>query len=277
MVRLRLLSVLVAALAALPLSGCLEGGPGPAGLAMASGLFDFTPIERGEPGAVPVEDCASLEQTLRSRALDQARIALDQGVREEYWGGGWFRGEAQLFAMEDSAAAPASGGSGTASASGAQVTGTNNQEQAADEADLVKTDGEWTYVLSAGVLHILRSRTVGSLERVTTVPFGHAWGGELLLERRDPADPADDRLLLILPGQTPPEDQPLAQQAVSGKTSGSASLGIGYWGGGMTRIVVLSLADRSAPRVEHEAWVDDTPSGTRLVDGAAHVVIQTWE
>ncbi|HJQ93802.1 MAG TPA: beta-propeller domain-containing protein, partial [Candidatus Thermoplasmatota archaeon] len=119
----------------------------------------------------------------------------------------------------------------------------------------------------------------GSLEPVTTAPFGYAWGGELILERRDPADPKDDRLLVVLPGQSPPEDQPLAQKA-SGRTAGSGgvSMDMAYWGGGgMTRIVVLSLADRAAPRIEHEAWVDGTSAGTRLVDGAAHVVIQTWE
>ena len=273
MVPLRLLSVLVAALAALPLSGCLEGGPGPGRLVMSTGLFDFTPIERGEPGAVPIEDCASLQQVLRQRALDQARISLDQGVREEYgwWGGGWLEGDMRV--AEDSMVAAGASADGSAPAAGAQVTGTNNQEQAADEADLVKTDGEWTYVLSAGVLHVLHSTTVGSLESVTTVPFGYAWGGQILLERRDPADPSDDRLLVILPGQSPPADQPLAQKA-AGVTADSRS-----WGGyaGMTRIVVLSLADRASPRIEHEEWVDGNPAGTRLVDGAAHVVVQTWE
>ena len=275
MVRVRLLPVLLAALAAVPLSGCLEGGPGPGALAMATGLFDFTPIERGEPGAVPVEDCASLQQTLRQRALDQARIALDQGVRSQHgWWGGWIGGD-RVMAVEDSAAAGPSAGSG-APTSGAQVTGTNNQEQAADEADIVKTDGLWTYVLSAGVLRILRSTTVGSLELVSTVPLGAAWGGELLLERRDPADPSDDRLLVVLPGQSPPEDQPLARKPAS---SGGAGVAMhGHWGGGgMTRILVLSLGDRADPRIEHESWVDGTPSGARLVDGAAHVVVQTWE
>lgn len=288
MVRVRptpILPVLLAVLTALPFAGCLESNPGPGGFVMASGLFDFTPIERGEPGAVPVADCPALEQTLRQRALDQARVALDQGIREEYgwgWGFGWRGGIAiDAVAMEDSASGAASGAPASAqsggsgySASGAQVTGTNNQEQAADEADLVKTDGEWTYVLSNGVLHILQSRTVGALREHATLSFGaNVWGGELILERRKASDPKDDRLVVILPNQSPPDDQPLARPS-DGGASVSDSM---YYGGSMTRIVVLSLADRADPRVEHEAWVDGQPMGTRLVDGVAHVVVQTWE
>jgi hypothetical protein len=280
MVRLRLASVLLAALLALPLSGCLEDSPGPGGLVMASGLFAFAAIDRDDPGAVAVEDCATLQDALKQRALDQARVALDQGVREEYagWGWGWrggLEGDVVAMSAEDSSqSAPASGQG--ASTNGAQVTGTNNQEQAADEADVVKTDGEWTYVLSHGVLHILQSRTVGALREHATLSFGNVWGGDLLLERRDPADLTDDRLLVVLPGQTPGEDQPLAQQALASGMSDSMGYGYGYFGS-MTRVVVLSLADRAKPTIEHEAWVEGQPSGTRLVDGVAHVVVQTWE
>ena len=280
MVRLRLVSVLLAGLVALPLSGCLEDNPGPGGFVMASGLFAFAPIDRDEPGAVAVEDCAALQEVLKQRALDQARVALDQGIREDYagWGWGWrggMEGDAVAMGAEssaDSAGAPASGKSAMPS-SGAQVTGTNNQEQAADEADVVKTDGEWTYVLSAGMLHILQSRSVGALREHATLSLGQAWGGDLILERRDPADPKDDRLLVVLPGQSPGEDQPLAQKALASGMPSSDD----YYGGGMTRVVVLSLADRAKPAIEHEAWVEGQPSGTRLVDGVAHVVVQTWE
>lgn len=273
MVRVRLLPVLVAALVAVPFSGCLGDGPGPAGLLMSSGLFPFTPIERGDPGATRIEDCAALQDVLRSRALDQARVALDQGVSQEYgwgWSRAWgFEGDVVAMAAEDSSQAGAS----APSSAGAQVTGTNNQEQAADEADLVKTDGEWTYVLSAGVLHILRSKTVGSLQEIASLSFGPAWGGELILERRDPDEAGDDRLLVVLPGQWPSEDQPLAR----GAGKGVAADAMRWGGGGMTRVVVLSLADRTDPAIEHETWIEGSPSGTRLVGGAAHVVVQTWE
>ncbi len=272
MVRLRLIPVLVATLLAVPLSGCLEDGPRPAGLLMSSGLFDFAPIERGDPGASRIEDCPDLQGVLRQRALDQARVALDQGVRQEGgWGWGWgLEGDVVAMAADS---AGSSRESPSLTSAGAQVTGTNNQEQAADEADLVKTDGEWTYVLSNGVLHILQSKTVGSLREVATMSFAPAWGGELILERRSLADPKDDRLLVILPGQWPADDQPLAQGASRGMSADSM-----YWGGGgMTRIVVLSLADRTNPIIEHETWVEGSPSGTRLIDGVAHVIVQTWE
>src|SRR5687768_15127925 len=88
---MRVLPLAFAALLALPLSGCLGDDGGRPPLLLASGLFPFTAVERGEPGAVPFEDCDALSDALARRALDQARIALDQGVTQGYdgWGWGW--------------------------------------------------------------------------------------------------------------------------------------------------------------------------------------------
>lgn len=258
------------ALLALPLSGCLGDGGGSPPLLLASGLFTFQAIERGDPGAEAFDDCAALRESLSRRALNQARITLDQGVtQEDGWGWGWRGGiEGDMVALAASdASAPSSGSSQAHSAAGAQVTGTNNQESAADEADLVKTDGEWTYVFANGLLHILHSDSVGDIAEVANVSFGPAWGGELLLERRILGDKSDDRLVLVLPGQPPQGDQPFLSAAIRDRASSN----------GMTRVVVLSLADRTAPEVMEDQWIEGSPSGARLVDGHAYVVVQSHE
>lgn len=261
------------ALLALPLSGCIGDGGRDPPLLMASGLFTFQAVERGDPGAVAFDDCAALRDTLAERALDQARIALDQGVTEQYgWGGGWaWRGGGlqvdAVMASEGADSASAATGSQRPSASGAQVTGTNNQESAADEADLVKTDGEWTYVLASGVLHILHSDRVGDVEEVSNMTFGQSWGGQLLLAQRSLADKSDDRLVLVLPSQMPEGDQPFLSSALRDSARYA----------GMTRVVVLSLTDREAPEVMEDQWIEGYANGARLVDGHAYVVVQTWE
>lgn len=253
----------VALLAVLPLAGCAGpgGGGGGGALLSASGLFALDPIVRGEPGADPVPDCATLHATLRDRALAQARVSLDQSVQND-------NGYHTLdFAVARSGAAELQAAdSAEHSHAGPQVTGTNNQEAAADEADLVKTDGEWTYVLARGALHILRLHGLGGLEQVATLPV-EGWGGELLLERRDPARADDDRLVLVVPGAAPAETDVLAQGAVRERLGWS----------GMTRVAVLSLADRANPIVEHETWVEGYPAGARLIDGVVYAVVQRWE
>jgi len=258
------LVLLLAALAALPLSGCLTDPHRPL-LLQASGIFPFHAKEPGAPGTQPISSCAELAGMLRERALEQARVLLDQAVQQQ----SWMRGEGDV-AVEavPMAADAAAGASGTRehSAAGAQATGTNNQETGADEGDLVKTDGEWSYVLSSGILHVLRSRTVGGLEEVGNVTLAEgASGGELLLERRAAADPKDDRLVAVLGGQSA-QGQMLVSDTAQQRTSGA-----------MTRVVVLSLADRKAPAIEQESWVEGAPQGARLVDGTAYVIVERQE
>lgn len=246
-----------------PWAGCLDDGV-PASVRV--GLFAFELVERGQPDPVPVRSCAELLGHLNGRAIDEARVYLAQSVANQYtyYGGG----DVMAVAAEDSTAA-ATGTASPKSAAQAQVTGTNNQEAAADEGDLVKTDGEWTYVLSGGVLHILRSKNVGDVEAYAEMDLGQAWGGELLLERRDARKASDDRLIVVLPWQSAPVESDANDAPKPGGLSISPA-------GGMTRILVLSLADRRSPQIEDEVWVEGEPRASRLVDGHAYVVVHTW-
>ena len=165
----------------LPLAGCLGGGPA----SVSPFVFDF--IERGDPTPVAADSCAELLDVLNERASLEARVRLDQSLDGGY----------RFFAFDDvavmeTAEMSADGGSTMAaapSARSAEVTGTNNQEAGADEADILKTDGEWTYVLQGGYLYVLRSSTVGNLTEVGRMAVGDHWGGQLLLEPAAPAAP----------------------------------------------------------------------------------------
>lgn len=264
---------LLATLLLLPLSGCLGGGP-----QASIGLFDLSGAIPDDPTPLPVPSCAVLLDALNQRALDEARAALEQSVEH----GGWYgMGDVAIgFAMADSSesmAAPSSSAGTSTGASGAstlrgagrQVTGTNNQETEADEGDLVKTDGTWTYVLTNdGVLHVLHHAALGDVERAARVVLGEgrSWGGgHLLLEPRGPGE-GDDRLVVLLPNSAP-DAQGLS--LLTSPMRDRASYG-------MTRILVLDVGDRTAPLVESETLIEGQPNGVRLIDGIAHVVVQRW-
>lgn len=257
---------LLATLLLLPLSGCLGGGP-----QASITLFDLSGAIPDDPTPLPVPSCAVLLGALNQRALDEARAALAQSI--EYGHGYYYASD---FAMADSsegmmtAAATSTGSSTGASGLARKVTGTNNQEGSADEGDLVKTDGTWTYVLTVdGALHVLHHAAIGDVERVARVALGQnqGWGGggHLLLEPRGPGE-GDDRLVVVLPNAAPDArglsilSEPMRQRAAYG----------------MTRILVVDVGDRSAPEVESETLIEGSPSGVRLVDGIAHVVVQRW-
>jgi hypothetical protein len=259
---------LLATLLLLPLSGCLGGGP-----QASITLFDLSGTIPSDPTPLPVPSCEVLLDALNKRALDEARAALAQSVENRYWGGG-FEGDV-VFAMADSSqglAMEASAPSGASSMRGAgrQVTGTNNQEGAADEGDLVKTDGTWTYVLTTdGHLNVLHHPGLGDVERAARVQLGQnqGWGGGgfLLLEPRGPGE-GDDRLVAVLPNAAP---DARGLSLLAGPMRERAAYG-------MTRILVLDVGDRTAPVVESETLIEGSPSGVRLVGGVAHVVVQRW-
>lgn len=260
----------LAMLLLLPLSGCLGGGP-----AATIPLFDLAGAIPDDPTPLPVPSCAVLLSALNQRALDEARAALAQSIENGHWYG--YGGDVAVdFMMADSAGAPgmsaAATGTSPSSPQGLtrKVTGTNNQEGSADEGDLVKTDGTWTYVLTTdGVLHVLHHAGLGDVERAARVVLGQnqGWGGGgfLLLEPRGPGE-GDDRLVVVLPNAAPEArglsilTEPMRQRAAYG----------------MTRILVLDVGDRSAPTITSETLIEGSPSGVRLVGGVAHVVVQRW-
>lgn len=260
----------VPALLLLPLAGCLGGGP-----AASVSLFDLRGTIADDPTPLPMPGCGVLLEALNRRALDEARAALEQSV-ENPWG--WYgRGDVLILedtssdamAAESSTAGGAAGGAGGpgGAALRRQVTGTNNQEALADEGDLVKTDGTWTYVLGQdGTLHVLRHEGVGDVEEVTNLRLDGGWGGgHLLLEARDTDDPDDDRLVVVMPNAQPPaDDVGLLAPAMRERAHS------------MARILVLDLEDRARPVVASDTFVEGHAAGVRLVDGVAHVVVQRW-
>ncbi len=105
-----------------------------------------------------------------------------------------FDSAADGAAVAQSAPAAAEGGESARAGGGDEFTGTNNQEEGVDEADLVKTDGERLVVVSGNQLQIID--VTGDIPRlVDTVRLpDEFYGGELFL--------ADDTALLMTSGWT---------------------------------------------------------------------------
>lgn len=262
--------LIVTALLLLPLAGCLDP---PEVLEPQTGArtLGFDAEGRSDPAPVPVGDCSAILAELNDRLLGQAQARLDNALE---------RGLAYRPWHHDRAFAVAAGAAGDATAP-PEVTGTNNQEAGADEADLVKTDGKWTYVLAHGVLRVLRSDQVGDAELVHSMHVGG--GGQLLLERRDPADPADDRLIVLVQASDPrPDDAPAetdqAPGASAGVSIGAPAPSSSWYPYQMfTRVLVIGLENRTDPVILHERHIEGSVAGARLIDGVAHIVVTARE
>jgi uncharacterized secreted protein with C-terminal beta-propeller domain len=273
-----------------PFAGCI-GGVG----IIDSELFDYVTIERGDPTPVAMATCQDLHTALNLRAEQRALVSLHQDYQYRFEERNFFGGGevAMEEAVEDggsdtSAGAPASApqaeGSGGSkfeySTSDAEVTGTNNQEQGVDEADILKTDGEWTYAIDGQLLQILHSSTVGNLTSFATVKLGDGtgYGTQLLLVDGGNDTPSDDRLVVILNGvQDPDQETPDEGRGEPGSDEpDEARSSISYYpfyGGQFSRILVYELGDRSDPQVVADHYIEGSQVGARLVNGIAYVVI----
>jgi uncharacterized secreted protein with C-terminal beta-propeller domain len=236
--------VLAALLLAVPLAGCLGGA--------SITMFADWRLPGGSAAPVAAKDCGDLLSILNQRAGKEADTLLEQALKgrtHHVWGLGGRDVAFAADAMEDGAATQ-----------GAEVTGTNNQEAGVDEADILKTDGEWTYTLQGGYLYILRSLKIGEAQDFARIQVEAEYSsGSLLLVRGDISDPDDDRLVLIT-------------QEHGGYHYYDSFYGMPE----RTRIRVLDIADRSDPKVVKEMWVEGHNVGARLVDGHAYIVLHTW-
>ncbi|MCZ7582671.1 MAG: beta-propeller domain-containing protein [Deltaproteobacteria bacterium] len=132
---------------------------------------------------------------------------------------------------------------------------TNVQEPGVDEDDIIKTDGQFLYVLSGGRLHILDANPpwatrIRSAMAVEGRPLGMHFFDDLVVtltaiarDRRPdglwadaPFDSIDDEIL---------------------------------------KITVIDVTDPSAPLVLRERYAEGTVAGTRRIDRRIHIVLHT--
>ncbi len=271
-----------------PLSGCLGG----IGTVDTSELFDYIEVQRGDPEPIPFATCQDLLTALNVRAEQRALVSLHQDYEHRnsfgFWGGeDWEGGVEAVEESADAGAPQASRGESAGGASDAgyaardaEVTGTNNQELGVDEADVLKTDGEWTYAIDGRYLQIMHSSTVGNLTSYATIKLTdtHGWGTQLLLVDRGNDDPSDDRLVVILNGVQDPEQEESKPSTSGDAREAAVSSDIAYWGGNsFSQVMVLDIGNRSNPTLVAEHFIEGFNAGARLVDGVAYVVVHYSE
>jgi hypothetical protein len=161
-------------------------------------------------GLETVDSCDALLERIKDEAIERVGpYGFDQGgpigIMEDL-----AATEAEAGAVDDGAsraatteteaaadaAAPANGGDG-------EFSGTNNQEQNVDEADLVKTDGDRLVVVSGNTLRVIdTTAAVPRLTKTIQLP-DDTWGGQLFL--------SGDRALLMTSGWT---DRPFVDRSI---------------------------------------------------------------
>ena len=268
---------------------------------------------RSSPTLSSYDTCGFLEMDLKEHLKEEMRVTLGTGY---YGGGGWFIDDAIMVedavmemdgASPTADSAPNSGGSPKNSPGGEQgvdFSGTNNQEQGVDEADFVKTDGSFVYMLNkgysdygiypSGKLHILDIPEAGNISYLSNISI-EGRPTEMLL--------VDDKAVVYSNVQiysyydekhilddVVKEERKVSNSVGSTQSSAESDEGIdssddfeeifdyGYYyrTTSFTKLTVLDLTNRSLPEVSKELYIEGSYQTAREFEGTIRMVSYGW-
>lgn len=197
------------------------------------------------------KSCSDLEEYIKSVVMLEQE---NMGVRK-YMEGGIdampMNGDASQSSTETS------GGAG-------EYSTTNVQEAGVDEADFVKNDGNYIYVLNRGDLFILKAwppeegviLSSTAIEGYATEMFLHE--DKALVFSNVDFSAVKERF--NLPDETTPENIVMGEFYPY------------YYWRPVTKVTVLDIADRTAPKIERETYLEANYLGSRMVTDTIHFV-----
>ena len=263
------------------LSGCLQAFDDVVN-SITDSDEDYPSLDLGErarssPGLMQYDQCEDLLNDLQEAIFEESLVSLDQNAYWHWTDSYFYRGGedigmiAEGAAMDDSDSAVSTPSVGSSDSSnkadgpvaGTDFSGTNNQEQGVDEADFMKTDGRWIYVLNNGKLVILGVPEFGQLEMMSNMSLEGSPMQMLIDENRLVIVSSvyywnlesDDPLRNILAFDEPNE--------------------WGYYDYRISNLVkytVVDVSNRTTPEIEREVYVEGYYHTARLVNSTVRSV-----
>jgi hypothetical protein len=259
-------------------------------------------LDNTSAGLVAVQSCGELETYIKELALSE----LDLMVQVAQTPGG-IDDIGVIAEANDTAGAPTASGSGESSGAGStgsttpDFSGTNNQVAGVDEADLVKTNGNFIFTVAGNRLRILRALPAAEAEEVSTLEIpGSARelflsGDRLLVYSRSYGSTQSPSIGAVgsaggtfaQPEPTEPEtsidtaDDP-AEDGSEGSAGGAPSPAqkpsaeqLDQLRGVVTFLTVLNVSTPNAPAVERTITIEGDYTSARLIDGKAFTVLRS--
>jgi hypothetical protein len=201
------------------------------------------------PAPLPFPSPTNFEQQAINAAVNQYQWFFDNGSR-------WYFPLCPLCVITCSDPLPAASALDVAS-SAASTPGysqTNDQVQGVDEGDIVKTDGNYLYVLSGGKLVIIQAQPAGQMSIVS----------ETQLDGSPIAMYLDGNRLTVISNDYGMRGDPYPM-------GGACFIGYPYgWSG--TEITVFDVSDRTSPSTVAQTFLDGSYVTSRDISGSVYVV-----
>lgn len=207
------------------------------------------PLQTSAYRLSPASNCAALS----GHVVD---VTTEQILRDRY-NNYWFGAEDASAGGNNNAQAPsADGGNGEEKQSPDDYTGTNNQEEGVDEADFLKTDGEYIYTIAGSDVVILDSwpaEQTHEVARFTIAENQDGWPSAMFLD--------GDSLAVLSYIYDYEERYDENGEWIEDKDS--------FYG---TRITVMDISDRTNPRLDRQIDIEGWYTNARMIGGDVYVV-----
>lgn len=141
---------------------------------------------------------------------------------------------------------------------------TNVQVEGVDEADIVKNDASYIYILSESKVRIVSAYPPAQMKQVGTITLEDA--------NFSPQDMYVDADRLVLIGTTyenQPDEQPAAGKIMMLRP-------IGWRDTTRSVLAVINIADRANPKVERMVKIDGSVVSSRKIDGNVYLITDTY-
>ena len=259
---------------------------------------------RSSPALSSYDTCGFLEMDLKEHLKEEMRVNL--GTGSYYYGGSWLEDDMIMVddaVMEMDGAAsttdstPSSGGSpknSPGAEQGVDFSGTNNQEQGVDEADFVKTDGSFVYMINkgysdfgrypSGKLHILVIPEAGNISYLTNISI-EGRPTEMLLVDDTAVVYSNVQIYSYYEEKHPLDDVVKKKRKAPISTDSSEEsediimdydFGYYYRTTSFTKLTVLDLTNRSSPQISKELYIEGGYQTARESGGTVRMVSYGW-
>lgn len=219
-------------------------------------------------GLTPAASCADVEAELRAQALREMRRTLEQNRQVMLSQGGWFCPELVFNAPSGVDGAPTSAPPTDSSGGARDYSTTNNQVVGVDEADFIKNDAEYIYVLAQGQLNILDAWPAEQTQRIAAVPI-EGEPKRLFVH--------EDVAVVYASGasvETAEPDSPWGYSAPDGSDECTYGYDCDFRGDGRALSVqVFDIRDRRDPRLIRETEFNGSYLNSRRVGAVVHTAL----
>jgi uncharacterized secreted protein with C-terminal beta-propeller domain len=220
---------------------------------------------------VTVDSCKQLEDRYENYLYKSGSFVTPGDVypmREEGLGAG------EPDAVAVPAPAPAmtdstkSAEQSTANAGSADYSTTNLQVQGVDEADIIKNDGKYIYLIKGNSVRIIDAYPADNMKELVSFQLG------------DPNDNfypsemyVDGNKLVVVGNKSFYYTYPMVDSV---STTDAKMFAPPYYGSGRTKVFIVDVTDHSKPTVKRSVEFDGNYSTSRKVDGTLYMVMNKY-